>query len=144
MSNNRFKMIASVYLLYIRDEKILLLRRQNTGYNDGMYVLPAGHVEENETIPSAMIREAKEEAGLSLALTDLKLVHVMHRKEEDERMDFFFLSNNTSEEPRNAEPEKCDDIGWFALNELPDNTIPFIKQGITNYLQHALYSEIGW
>jgi len=137
-------MIASVYLLYIKDEKILLLRRQNTGYNDGMYVLPAGHVEENETLPSAMIREAKEEVGLTLNSDSISLVHVMHRKEEDIRVDFFFLADDTIQTPRNAEPDKCDKVGWFDLQNLPENTIPFIRQGITQYFQKSIYSEIGW
>lgn len=137
-------MIASVYLLYIRENKVLLLRRQNTGYQDGMYVLPAGHVEDNETLPSAMIREANEEAGLTLSIDALTLVHVMHRKEEDLRVDFFFLAKDTRQTPSNAEPEKCDEIGWFDMNKLPENTIPFIRQAVDHYLQKSIYSEIGW
>lgn len=137
-------MIASVYLLYIRDKKILLLRRKNAVYQNGNYVLPAGHVDEGETIPSALIREAKEEVGLSLTHQNIKLVHIMHRKEKDERMDFFFLGEDITQEPRNTEPHKCDDVRWFPLDTLPSNTIPFIRQAINQYLQKSYYSEIGW
>ena len=64
MAKERHKLIPSVYLVLIKNNKILLLRRFNTGFMDGYYSLPAGHVESNETLTSAMVREAKEEIGM--------------------------------------------------------------------------------
>ncbi|OGG14305.1 hypothetical protein A2875_01995 [Candidatus Gottesmanbacteria bacterium RIFCSPHIGHO2_01_FULL_46_14] len=52
-ARDRFKMIASSYLLCIRDDMILLSRRHNTGYEDGNYSLPAGHVEDDELLTAA-------------------------------------------------------------------------------------------
>jgi hypothetical protein len=43
MSTERFKLRAAAYLLLIKDGKVLLLRRSNTGWRDGEYTLPAGH-----------------------------------------------------------------------------------------------------
>lgn len=37
---NRFKMIVSSYLILVADGKILLLRRYQTGYENGKYSLP--------------------------------------------------------------------------------------------------------
>ena len=69
-------------LLMIKNEdgkkKILLSKRKNTGYKDGEYELPGGHLEENEDLYEAMIREAKEELGISLKRENLKIVHIMH------------------------------------------------------------------
>lgn len=42
-------------------KEILLALRKNTGYRDGKYELPGGHVEEGEDLMQAMVREAKEE-----------------------------------------------------------------------------------
>ena len=42
-------------------EDVLLALRKNTGYNDGEYELPGGHVDAGEDIINAMIREAKED-----------------------------------------------------------------------------------
>lgn len=140
----RFKMIASVYLLLVKRKRILLLRRINTGYEDGKYGLPAGHVEDNETIRAALRRETKEEIGILLKLEDLKLVHVMHRKEKDIRVDFFFTIKEWKQEPKNNEPNKCDDLRWFPINNLPKNTIPYIRKAIENWQSETFYSEIGW
>lgn len=137
-------MIASVYLLLVKRKKILLLRRVNTGYEDGKYGLPAGHVEDNETIRAALRREIKEEIGILLKLEDLKLVHVMHRKEKDIRVDFFFTIKRWRQEPKNNEPNKCDNLRWFAINNLPKNTIPYIRKAIENWQRKIFYSEIGW
>lgn len=90
MLNEKFKIISAVHLLLIRDGKILLLRRMNTGFYDGSYSVIAGHLDGGETATSAMIREAKEESGITINSKSLKMVHVMHRKSSEERVDFFF------------------------------------------------------
>jgi ADP-ribose pyrophosphatase YjhB (NUDIX family) len=137
----RFKLILSVYLFLIKDSKVLLLRRANTGYEDGKYGLPAGHADGNETARVATAREAKEEAGVDVKPEELKLAHCMHRLQEDERVDFFFVADKWEGEPKNMEPEKCDDLSWFPLDNLPPNTIPYIKQALESYQQGIYYSE---
>ncbi|MCX6794118.1 MAG: NUDIX domain-containing protein [Candidatus Gottesmanbacteria bacterium] len=140
----RFKMIASGYLLLIRGGKILLSRRFQTGYEDGKYSLPAGHIEKNETLTNGTCREICEETGIDLKPSDLRLVHVMHRKHIDIRMDFFFTTNKTGLNPKNLEPHKSDDVAWFSMNKLPDNTIPYIRAAVENYRKNIFYSEFGW
>ena len=63
---DRYKYICAVYLILIKGNQILLLKRVNTGYEDGKYSLVAGHMDGNETIKQAMIREAREEAGIAI------------------------------------------------------------------------------
>lgn len=141
---DRFKLIASLYLILIHNEKILLMRRKNTGFEDGNYGLPSGHLEDNESLTVGMSREIQEEIGIAIPPQDLQLVHTMHRKQHDIRLDFFFISKIYTSEPKNCEPEKCDDLQWFPLNNLPKNTIPYITHALTCYLQNIPYSEEGW
>jgi len=104
----RYSFLSAVHLFLIKKEEILLLKRFNTGYEDGNYSLIAGHLEGNETIKSAMIREAKEEAGITIKSADLKVVHTMHRKSLDqERIDFFLLGITWTGDISNLEPDKC-------------------------------------
>ncbi|MDD5145236.1 MAG: NUDIX domain-containing protein [Candidatus Pacebacteria bacterium] len=142
MPNERFKLIASVYLVLIRDNKILLSRRYNTGYFDGNYSFPAGHIDGNETLKQGLVREVKEEIGVDLESNDLELIHVMDRKiPDDERLDFFFRTKKYLGEPKIMETNKCDDLSWFELNNLPQNIIPYIKQAIDSILNNIIYSE---
>jgi len=59
----RSRFPVAVHLFFLRDEQILLLRRFNTGYEDGNYSVVAGHVDAGETVTQAAIREATEKPG---------------------------------------------------------------------------------
>lgn len=139
--------IVSSFLVLKKDNKVLLLRRHNTGYHDGEYSLVAGHVEIGETFTDAIIREAKEEAGIILKPTNLKVVHVMHRKsdhDQSERVDVYFLAHEWNGEIINKEPSKCSELTWFPISKLPSNTIDAVRKAIFHVMKEELYSEYGW
>lgn len=119
--------------------------RKNTGFADGWYGLVAGHVEGGETFMQAMMREAYEEAGLKLNPRDLQLASVIHRKSDDrESADIFFLCKDLQEKFINREPGKCSELKYFSIGALPENTIPYVREGIMNCLHGISYSEAGW
>jgi len=129
----------------MRDGKVLLLRRFNTGYEDGNYSVIAGHVDGDETITDTMMREAKEEAGISIDRDELRVVHVMHRKKgEEERIDFFFVCDRWNGEIRSMEPDKCDEMRWASVDSLPANVIPYVRQAFDNFQKNIFFSEFGW
>ncbi|MBU0530365.1 MAG: NUDIX domain-containing protein [Nanoarchaeota archaeon] len=138
----RFKLIPTSHLILIKDNKILLLRRYNTGYEDGNYSVVAGHLDGDETFIHAMIRESKEEAGIILKPHNLEIAHVMHRKVPgEERIDFFIKARDWEGEPRILEPDKCDQLSWFELDKLPENVIPYVRQSIENINLYASTSH---
>ncbi len=115
------------------------------GWMDGKYSLIAGHLDGNETVFDTMIREAFEEAGIKVAKEDLKPVKVLHRKSNDqEYMDFFFLAEKWQGEPTIKESDKCDDMSWFPIDSLPENTLPYVKNVIENYKDGISFIESGW
>lgn len=140
----RSKYTVAVHLLFLHDEQVLLIRRFNTGYEDGNYSVVAGHVDTGESVTQAAIREAQEEVRVTLQPDDLQIVHVMNRKAEDERIDFFVTVRNWAGEVVNNEPHKCDQLLWVTFDSLPPNLIPYVRQGIENYQAGLFYSEFGW
>lgn len=150
MKKKRYSLIPASYLLLIKNNKVFLLRRYNTGYHDGKYGLCAGHVEEKETFKEAIVREAKEEIGVDLKIKDLEVVHIMQRysvpnpTELRGRVDVFIKASKWKGEPKNMEPHKCDDAQWFLLDFLPKNTIPFIMEALKNIKDKKIYSEVGF
>jgi len=140
----RFKIIPTAHLFLIKDNKILLLRRFNTGYQDGNYSVPAGHLDGGETVISAMVREAKEEACIIIDYKDLEVVHVLDRKADEERMDFFLTTKKWIGNIMIGESNKCDDLSWFPLDNLPNNMVPYVKFAIEKYQDGLFYSEFGW
>jgi len=91
-----------------------------------------------------MVREAREEIGVDILEKDLRVCHVMHRKSEEERIDFFLSCTNWDGIVQNMEPNKCDDLSWFLMDELPENIIPYVKTTLEMYQEKRMYSEFGW
>jgi 8-oxo-dGTP pyrophosphatase MutT (NUDIX family) len=135
---------TTVHLFFFRERQILMLRRFNTGFADGMYSVPAGHLDGGETVIAAAAREAQEEVGVRLDADCIRFSHVMHRLDGDERVDFFVHVTHWDGEPVNAEPEKCDDIRWVDVDDLPTNTVPYIRQALHNHRTGIRFDEFGW
>jgi 8-oxo-dGTP diphosphatase len=140
----RAKFPATVHLFFFRNDEILLLRRFNTGYRDGWYSVPAGHLDGGETVMAAAIREAREEVGVQIDPSALVFSSVMHRNEGDERIDFFVHIKNWEGDPVNTEPEKCDELRWTPLDALPANIIPYVKRALENHREGVPFDEFGW
>jgi len=138
------KLIGEVYLLLFRENQTLLLLRANTGYGDGFYSVIAGHLEINESIKNGMVREAYEEAGIAVKPEDLKLIHVMHRKGIDDRIAFFFTCDKWENEIVNNEPEKCAELKWFPIDNMPKNMVLYVKEAFNKYFNGELYSDVGF
>ena len=140
----RAKFPVTVHLLFFRENQVLLLRRFNTGFEDGNYSVPAGHLDGNETVRMAAVREAFEETGVRIDARNITFATVMHRKSDDERVDFFVRIQAWEGEPINVEPEKCDELRWCDMAALPENTILYVRKAIGNYLEGILFDEFGW
>ncbi len=106
---------SAVYGIARKEGKILFIRRCRTGYKDGFYTLPSGHIEQDELPTEAMIRELKEEVGLSCEVAGLLPVHVMYRIADSGRtyVDYFFEIKKYEGKERNREPNKCDQMTWL-------------------------------
>lgn len=144
---DRHKVIPAVYILLKKDDKVLLLKRKNTGYRDGSYSLPAGHLDGKEPAVMAAIRETKEEVAVEINSQDLHLIHTQHRVAEGgdhERISLFFEAKKWEGTPTNAEPEKCSEIRWVSLDKLPANLVPELQHFFRHLSAGTAYGDFGF
>lgn len=142
MSTSHFLFLVAVHAFFIQDNKVLLSERANTGYADGYFSVPGGHVDGGETIVEALCREVREEVGIELAQAE-RQTHVMHRivSPSEERIDYFFVVTEWQGEPRNMEPKKCAQLQWFPVSQLPKNMVPYVRFGLEQVQNRQTFSE---
>lgn len=143
-TQERFTLRGAVYLILQQENKILLLKRFNTGWSDGKYTLCAGHLDGNESAIEAMRRETKEEIGIDIRAEDVSVVHIMHQKSTHEYVDFYILAKKWTGEPVNCEPNKCSEIIWADIHSLPAEILPNVKKALHEYLKSSTFSELGF
>lgn len=145
MQEERYTTKLTVGLILIKEDKILLIKRKNTGYMDGMYAFVAGHVEKGESLKQAMIRESCEEAGIILEEKDLEFVcAIRDGKRNDEYINCYFKAEKYSGNLRIAEEEKCEEIVWTRLDNIPQNIIPNDLRSIYNMQNKVYLDEYNW
>lgn len=119
-------------------KEILMLLRDGTGYYDGYYDLPGGHLEAEEDIFDGMIREAKEEIGIRLNREDMEILQIYHKWKRG-MLKFVFKTTKYEGEPINNEPENCAKIEWIDFENIPENTIPNIRKQLENIKTGVYY-----
>lgn len=125
------KKSAAVFI-FQKGNEYLFLKREHTGTGDGFYTLPAGHIDEGETVLGGAVREIKEELGVTVQHQDLefKLVAVTQT-----HINFFFQVKKYMGELKNNEIEKHSDLRYLPLTAKdihPDipTKITLIEKGV--------------
>lgn len=131
---------VGIHLILIRDGAVLLLQRANTGFADGDWSVPGGRLDDGEPLPHGAAREALEELGIHIDPADLAFGHICHHADPDghQRIGVFFTTTRWSGDIINAEPDRCSALDWVKPDELPGNTVGYIRQGI-----HATLTSPG-
>lgn len=125
MAGMRFAVVPAAYVYLRRGDQVLLQRRRNTGYMDGMWCAgAAGHIEPGETAHDAAAREAAEELGVVLDVGSVEPLTIMQRTDGtfnpiEQRADWFFTGSAWRGEPAVMEPTACSAVAWFSLTSLP-------------------------
>lgn len=142
---NRHTVIPAVWVIPTNATgQVYMVRRANTGWRDGWWTTPAGHVEKYEAPQAAAIRELKEEAGVTAEIEDLSEPLIYFYPEdvrENDRVSLFFRVTSYEGIPRNNEPNKADAEGWFDLDLLPEKVVPLLRQAFIDMKNNVRYSE---
>ncbi|MFC0098274.1 NUDIX domain-containing protein [Micromonospora marina] len=141
----RYQACIDLHLI-LRDEhgRVLLGERQNTGWADGQFGLPSGHLEDGESAREGAAREAEEEIGVLIKADELRLVHLMHHHTNSGRVALFFEVRSWTGEITNTEPDKCAGWDFHDLTDLPANVVPYVAEALRHVAAGQRYSEQGW
>lgn len=123
---------SAVHMIISKDNKILIQKRKGSKLWPGYYALPAGHIDEGENQFDALVREAKEELGIKLDPKDIINSYVVLRrnyfeidgKRLEPYIDYYFEINKYKGTPKIMEEDKCDELIWADIDNLPD---PFVN-----------------
>ena len=114
--------VAVGALIFNDEGKILLCKRSEHAKNErGCWEAPGGAVEYGETLRHAIDREMQEELGIEL-IVEKQLPaadHILPDEHQHWVPTSFICTIKNKKEPRIMEPDKCDAIGWFSINDLP-------------------------
>lgn len=125
---------TTVLIINPQNEVLLLLRSANTRNDRGKWSIPGGRVEYNEAVLDAVIRETKEEVGVDIHKPRL-LGYIDHMIAEDTQhwVSLIFLAREFSGVPTRCEPDKCDDLQWFPLDAIPENSSAVVFKAVELY-----------
>jgi len=130
-----------INVFVIKDNQLLLGKRKNV-YGTGTWGLPGGHLETGEAMKDAAARELMEETGLSAKSFDFSnVVNDRSRSTGGHYVQIGFVAHNVAGEPKVNEPDRCEEWGWFGLDDLPKELFPPHIIQIENFLQKLKFND---
>lgn len=136
----RFKLPIGIFIMLRQDDCVLLQLRQNCSF-DGFWGFVGGHLDGNEQIATAAIREVKEEIGIDIHPDDLILKTICHSNKGAEYLQFYFECRKWDGKIENKEPHKCKSLQWHKWDNLPENMCPYLKEAVCKINNHATFYE---
>ena len=142
---SREEFLSAIYMI-IKNEKgeILFQRRCGSKLWPDFLGLPAGHVDKGEDVYQALVREAREELNIDINVKDIEDTFVVNRINKNLKpyYDIYFVIKNYKGIIKINEPNKCQELKWVLLGNMPDDVIEFEKIALTNYKKGIKFSSI--
>ncbi|UED84228.1 NUDIX domain-containing protein [Streptomyces profundus] len=147
-------MLAAAVLVHDpATHRVLLLRRGPAAkFAPGQWDLPVGKSDPGEPVTTTAVRELREETGLVVKESALRLAHVLHVARGVEAPNGFvtvvFRTEDWSGEPRNVEPAKHSEVRWVDVDALPAYSATMVFGG-DRLVERCLSDEVdltllGW
>jgi 8-oxo-dGTP diphosphatase len=100
--------------------EVLLIQRGHYPY-EGMWALPGGFVDMEETLEEAIIRELEEETGLKgIELNQLHAYSEIHRDPRGRNISITFYGLASSDNPSVKAGDDATDARWFPVDQMPE------------------------
>lgn len=149
------KAIVSVYMLFTKNDDVLMARRINKSYMNNHYTIPTGHVDNiidgEKTIVEppidAVIREGLEEAGVEILVEDVEHVLTQFKPSIDvpePRICLYFKINKWTGELVNKEPNQADNFAFYSMNKLPEPLMPELASAFKAIAEKRSFDQFGY
>ncbi|GGZ25590.1 hypothetical protein GCM10010300_81220 [Streptomyces olivaceoviridis] len=129
-----------VHLIAVREDaaglEVLLSRRAGDVYAAGCWHLVSGHLDGPwENMVTALVREAREEAGVVIDRADVRAAVTVHHRAPagGARIGVFFVVDRWEGTPEVMEHHVCDAMGWFSFDALPEPMAAYCRAGVDAY-----------
>lgn len=117
-------------LAVVKDGKLLLYRRMKAPEADHWSIV-GGKVDHLELSRDGARREAEEESGLTIGAIDfLCISEQIIAADRQHWVSLIYVTDDFSGEPKLTEPDKLSDIGWYALDSLPQPLSRFAEDAV--------------
>ena len=144
LSIERNEMTIGINALIINDKnQILLGLRAGHRAGAGTYGLVGGKTICGESIEETAKREIFEETGLVVDIDDLEVINMFTTQSTADILFYQIgvLVKKYSGEPKNMEPDHCDELKFFDFDKLPENLFLGTKGNIELYLKNKFYDK---
>ena len=142
---SREEFLSAIYMI-IKNEKgeILFQRRCGSKLWPDFLGLPAGHVDKGEDVYQALVREAREELNIDINVKNIEDTFVVNRINKNLKpyYDVYFVIKNYKGIIKINEPNKCQELKWVLLDNMPEDVIEFEKIALDNYEKGIKFSSI--
>lgn len=131
--NNMQRADVVYALIYDHDhEQILMVNNKGSGWS-----LPGGAVEKDETLEQALIREVKEETGLTIAIEHVLAINEAFFQEKNHHALFItFKAHILHGEYQIQNKEEISEIKWTDV-QTANTLMPYHSKGIKKLLQSS-------
>jgi 8-oxo-dGTP diphosphatase len=116
------------------DRSKFLITRRKTGLYQGRWCLPGGHIDRDETLRDAVIREVKEETGLDFAPRLFSCFDEIIPEHDIHTIAIVFdgLAYGTI----TTQVDEVAEIGWYSLGEIREMAFAFRHKDIIESYAH--------
>ena len=107
-------------VIFNKEGRIFLAKRGKKSRNEaGKWECPGGALEFGESFEKTIIREMKEEFDIDIEVVDqLATFNHLIPRERQHWVALAFVCRIKKGTPKILEAEKCEEIGWFTLEEM--------------------------
>ena len=126
-------------LLFNEHGELLLGKRKNA-LGAGMFSLFGGHLQKGETIEGCIVRELREELGLSVAEQDVEVINFGYAGIGTPMIEIGVLIKRYTGQMQIMEPHACEELRFFPLDALPP-IFEATRINIELYQRSAFYDK---